>query len=375
MFKNDHYVPILKWKMGERNGLKHVTKSSKMHVTPLLEIQPFTNANKTLEQNIKDIGKNVRESWDIDNPIFVDIDTLYNDSDVDPSILTSNGLHPVEAIIDTIESEGVSVVPVYSFFRYNFGIDYEQAIKQSVKKHGNGLCLRLTDEDFEEMNDLVKNLKQVLIDFSLSHNEIDIILDFGDISSQKYSNVLSNYLNVILNVPDLNKWRTFTICSTSFPSQLSKKVATKTNGILPRVEWIVYQDLLQKNISRFPTFGDYTVVNSAVPANFDPTYMDMAPTIKYTVDDKFLIFRGSGVKASGQGFSQVCAISKNVVSHPNYLGSNFSYGDQFIDNCANKPNSPTGNATTWVSINVNHHLELTASHFSNLGVVSTVDSL
>ena len=375
MFDQNHYVPILKWKMGERNGLKNVTKPSKMRITPLLEIQPFTKANKTLEQNIKDLSKQVKESWDIDKPIFVDIDSLYIDGGVDPNALTSNGIHSVEAIIDSIESEGVSVIPVYSFFRYNIGNNYQDGVKKSVQKHQNGLCLRLTNEDFESMKDLITNLKQVLINFSLSPDQIDIILDFGDISHQNNSQISSLYLNVILNFPDINLWRTFTICSTSFPSQLRKKVATRTNGELPRAEWGIYQELLQKNISRLPSFGDYTIVNPAVPVDFDPTYMDMAPTIKYTIKDKFLIFRGAVVKASGQGFGQVGKIAKDVVTHKEYLGAKFSYGDQFIDNCANVPNSPTGNATSWVTINVNHHLELTASHFSNLGAASTVGSL
>lgn len=37
-FKHDHYIPILRWKEGERGALTQLYESAREHITPLVEL-------------------------------------------------------------------------------------------------------------------------------------------------------------------------------------------------------------------------------------------------------------------------------------------------------------------------------------------------
>ncbi|MED0762706.1 hypothetical protein P4S93_18500, partial [Aneurinibacillus thermoaerophilus] len=84
--------------------------------------------------------------------------------------------------------------------------------------------------------------------------------------------------------------------------------------------------------------------------------------IRYTTDDEFLIFRGIVVK--NNGFSQMTGLCQTLINHNKYCGASFSYGDQYIYDCAN--GQQTGNAESWVTVGVNHHLTLTIKNLSSL---------
>lgn len=357
--------------MGERNALKHVSGSRKESLTPLLEIQPPND--KTLDEHLLNFERQIKECWGKSEPIFVDIDHIYSSDIVSEETMLQSGEHPVEYIAKAVENAGTKCIPVFSFIRYNINQTYNDALKKVNETYSRGICLRITAEELVDLNDLKTSLDIFLEEFYLNQQSVDIILDFQDISTQNEQQLHNELVRVLLHFPYILKWRTLTFCSTSFPVQLSKKVATKSNGTLPRTEWKVYKQLSSLNIARIPSFGDYTVVNPQTTTDFDPSYMDMAPTIKYTITEEFLIFRGSGVKASGKGFAQTHTLAQDVVAHSEYLGKTFSHGDEFIHERATNSSSSKGNATSWVTVNVNHHLELVASHFSSSHVVSNVN--
>ncbi|MEB9946749.1 beta family protein [Bacillus cereus] len=358
MTNQNHYVPILKWKMGEKNALKQVTIPSKERMTPLIEIQP--PQLKTVNQHLENIGKHIKTCWNMNSPILIDVDQLYSDG-TDKNILMSDGSSPIEFIFNSIFQEGSTAIPVYGFYLFNDSQYYENEIKKIAQLYNTGICLRLTQNDLADLSTLTTNLHELQQDFHLTRDKIDIILDFEDISNQE-DTILSKLTNILLNFPNIHDWRMLTVCSTSFPSELSKKVATKTQGKLPRIEWQLYLAINKINLARIPTYGDYTVVNPQMVTDFDPSYMDVAATIKYTTNDNFLIFRGSGLKSNG--YQQYRSLATDIVNHQKYKGRSFSFGDNYIYECAHSPNSNTGNLTTWVTNNVNHHLELVVQSLS-----------
>jgi len=66
------------------------------------------------------------------------------------------------------------------------------------------------------------------------------------------------------------------------------------------------------------------------------------------------IIKGRNVK--DYGFTQFHELSHNVVTSRYYSKPNLSYGDEYIQNCADK-NVSTGNLSTWRQVGTNHHLE------------------
>ena len=81
MFNHRHYVPVLKWKMGEYQALARLTDPAKDRLTPLLEIPPVgfdfeTGRNKeSADDHLGDFGKRLRSKWQ-SRRCFVDLKWL-----------------------------------------------------------------------------------------------------------------------------------------------------------------------------------------------------------------------------------------------------------------------------------------------------------
>lgn len=371
MFKNDHYVPITKWKRGERTALENLDPIYKSSMTPLIEIQPVPfdhkagDFSKTIDQHLRDIGAQVSTSWNQSNPVFVDMNTLYDNEDFEDDIL-QNGQHPVEFAINEIESNGTSAIPVTGIHRQH---SFQTAVKSVFNHYKRGICLRLEESDLSNIPNLRIEIDKLLNFFQISHDFIDIILDYKQIIPEQEQQHISNVALTILQLPYLSAWRTLTLASTAYPKNLNK-IPTGSSGVLPRTEWSVYQALRKFGLSRIPAFGDYNITHPDF-VNLDPRLINMAAGIKYTAGNKYFIFRGVGVR--NNGFSQMVQICANVINHPKYYGNNFSYGDQTIWECAHHRTS-TGTAEKWVTAGVNHHWSVVSRDLSNLRVSSTVGS-
>lgn len=93
--------------------------------------------------------------------------------------------------------------------------------------------------------------------------------------------------------------------------------------------------------------------------------MNPSASVKYTIDDGWLIIRGQGTRTPGTGgFSQFLAHAALLVSRPEYCGANFSWGDEMISDIA-AGTQGSGNLETWVRIGVNHHIEFVVDRLAS----------
>lgn len=373
MFTDNHYVPAIKWKRGERIALEKLNEQQLEKITPLIEVQPIpynhqeNTFKKSIDEHIENIGKELLTFWskNLHQPVFIDAHTLFDDSRIDPDITLENGQTPLEFIIDDIESSNIKAIPVTSLQRYT---SYHDAIEICLQRYERGLALRLEESDFENFDEFLASLYDFLEIYDTTPENIDLIIDFKEIDPSQGSVYLDKICLLITKFPHLIKWRTFTILSTSMTPNLSY-LKTGENSEIPRIEWEIYTNLLKRGLSRFPTYGDYNI-SSPEWFDFDPRRMNIGANIKYTTDDKFLIFRGRGVRR--HGFSQFRKLCTDAINHPNYCGQNFSFGDEYIYNCATDSACSTGNSETWVRVCVNHHLAFVISRLANIPVNVTV---
>lgn len=364
MFDHREYVPILKWKRGEQTALKELTNICKLGITPLIEVQPIPydhekdEFKKTIDKHLDKIGEQVKSSWGVEKPIFVDVFTLYDNEDFDSDTLLSSGQHPVEFVIDSIENHGTAAIPVTGLFRYQ---SFHDAIKKVIQKYNRGVCIRLESDELNDLAALKNDLDDLLDFLNLSPDDADLVLDHKQISNKQKNTLIHNKILILAQLPYLKQWRTLTICSTAFPKNLTLHVPSNSQGALPRTEWTIYKHLANLNLARVPSFGDYNINNPAF-VNLNPKLINPAVSIKYSRDDEFLIFKGAGIK--NNGLAGMPNLAKQLVAHPKYCGQAFSFGDQYIFDCAN--GGPTGNLETWVTVGVNHHLTLVVNDLANL---------
>ena len=87
------------------------------------------------------------------------------------------------------------------------------------------------------------------------------------------------------------------------------------------------------------------------------------PSIRYTIDESWLVVKGKNLR--DYSFSQFYDVCRNLIARPEYCGPAFSWGDWYINECANTREGP-GNLTTWRKVGTSHHLAFVASQIANL---------
>jgi hypothetical protein len=168
---------------------------------------------------------------------------------------------------------------------------------------------------------------------------------------------------MLISIQELEKWRSLTLASSSFPENLSdfgRDVIGKTE----RSDWLLWRGLIKNSgsINRLPRFSDYAISHPEIP-EIDPRLMQASASIRYTADEHWLIVKGRGVRLSG--FSQFNELCKKLIRRPEYKGPEFSWGDWFINECAEDREGP-GNLTTWRQVGTNHHIKLVLHQIASL---------
>lgn len=337
IFGPQQYIPIIKWKRGEKRALKELSAKVKKNLTPLIEIVSINNCVNELI-----------ETWGKDDFFFLDCVYIADE-------ITDNNTPAPIAIYDEAEIKGLKFIPVISFDKSSIEID------SALKHRSRGICLRLT------LDDLDNSFSQI-IPFMSSKNlncaEVDIILDMGSIEDMRLSVANFTAQTFITSLPDISRWRTLIITASAFPISMG---AIQQNSIarIQRTEWLMWNNLYQSRakLTRLPNFGDYGIQHPALPPDFEP-WMQISANIRYTLINEWLILRAASLKKyGGQQYqklaSQLISLSKD------YLGASHCAGCQNIYDISQGYLTP-GNPEMWRKIGTIHHLTLTTEQLASV---------
>ncbi len=354
-FDERHYVPVLKWKQGEQKALEALSMGIRQGITPLIEIAPidwdFENdaPKKTVDEHLVSFGETLQRSWQLTRPIF--LDTYY----LEPQDRMRTAQHPLGYLIQEARARNIGVIPVTGSDR---DAAYNAEVVAANQRDGLGVAIRLQERDFDVLN---QNIDSLLATLQVSPADVDLIIDYEHVTPQERTRT-TLFLTVLINsLPYLAEWRNVILCGTAFPENLSG-VTANTVDQLERTEWIIWKRIITGNLGRRPIFGDYGISNPQ-PFEGDPRFINMSANIRYTADDKFLIFKGMITRRYGG--AQYHQLAQQVVAHREYSGPNFSAGDHYINEVAQNNDGP-GNATTWRRTGTNHHLTFVVTELSNL---------
>ncbi|WP_366294487.1 beta family protein [Paenibacillus sp. AN1007] len=359
------YVPVLKWKQGEQKAVEGLQIPTKQSMTPLIEIPQidwdYENdcPKKTIDEHLSKTGESLYNSWGITEPVFIDL--IY----IDPSERMQDGSHPLSYVLQEGRNRGINLIPVTD---PNRDSAYQLEVMKANQTDQNGVCIRLKEAHF---NNLQHHINQLLQQQNISPNEVDLVIDY-EYASTENKNRTSIFLKGVLDtIPYLHDWRSLTLTGTSFPADLGS-IDSNSIGEIERSEWLIWKDVVTTHsLKRSLNFGDYGISNPA-PFEADPRFINMSANIRYTADDKYIIFKGRVIKRFGG--AQYFQIAQQVVAHHEYYGAGFSAGDYYINEVANNNDGP-GNATSWRKAGTNHHLTLVITELSNWISPSTSSSL
>ncbi|MBZ0145999.1 MAG: beta family protein [Pseudorhodoplanes sp.] len=347
MFNHRHYVPILKWKMGEYQALHRLANPVKDRITPLLEIPPVgfdfeTNTQReSTDDHLGDFGKRLKSKWQA-RPCFVDLKHL------PATARCAGGRHCVEVLFETARAEGCSAIPVVGFAN---DAAFLAAVGAVVRQDQRGVCLRLTLSDFDRPN-LAADIENLLRPLADGRGDVDLVIDLGTPNYLPIAIYTMTMTALMSRVPMLNRWRTLTLAGTSYPQSVAN--IASPYQIIPRLEWQAYRAFVAtlNDDARIPTFGDYAVAHPDL-VELDMRMIKPFAKLRYTIDDNWHIARGTPVRTHGFGqYQQMCA---TLVAQPYFSGAAYSAADAYIADCA-ASRVTTGNLSTWVWVSTNRHL-------------------
>jgi len=76
------------------------------------------------------------------------------------------------------------------------------------------------------------------------------------------------------------------------------------------------------------------------------------------VNGHFLILKGHSLK-KGQRYGQFHDLARKLAERKDYYGKEFSWGDSYILDCANRQVT-SGNLSTWRAVGTSHHVTVIA---------------
>ena len=348
-FDHLHYIPCLRWKQGEYQAVSRLSETTKSVFMPLIEVPEIgwdfeegTEA-KTIDEHLAPFAKRVHKKWG-DSPCFVDLSLIKCTERM------ATGIHPVCFIFGGLRGMKCQAIPVTGLLRDE---TYQREIKATSAEDKRGVCLRITIEQAAK-EALKIEIDALLSTVEIKPSDIDLVLDLEAPNFVPLDGFRMVIQAIVSKLPYLNKWRTFTLLGTSFPETMgSIKEGVET---VPRHEWQLYKMLvngLREAKLRLPSFGDYAINHPKV-LELDMRKVKPSATIRYTVDNHWYIVKGKNVR--DYGFEQYHELSKKVFASRYYCGSTFSWGDDYIQKCANE-HGKTGSLMTWRQVGTNHHIE------------------
>lgn len=361
MLDCNHYVPVLKGKDGELRALEQLPPKARRNITPFIDIPrrdldiKTSRPKDSIDAYLEKKANKIHMFWGTNQKIFVDV------FDLDLGLRTPSGTHFVEFLFSQFRGHGVKAIPVIGLDRSE-NLDYLSAVRNAILADKRGVCVRLLHEDMETATDTYTSVNDLVGSLGLSKSEVHLLMDFRDISEDNLHDVANIATAFLSGLPNTSDWKTITLSSSGFPENLGG-VSPRSIKTLPRTEWSLRKELVlrKRNIPRFPAYGDYGICHPDL-LDFDPKSHTPSAAIRYTIDRGWLIVKAGSIKK--YKFEQFRELSDILRKRPEYCGVNYSWGDKYINECADC-SVGMGNLTTWRRVGTNHHITLVGNQIAN----------
>ncbi|MFI5420136.1 MAG: beta family protein [Nitrososphaerales archaeon] len=346
------YIPIIKGKQYDLRALGKLQPEVRELIKPLIELPP-TPYSKNIDDHLKKFIQNVSK-YGGTGKTFVDFYGFLGE-------MANSGKLATIAGYDLLHDIGQAVTPVYGFNRHDGVWKYLEAV---IKKHKQGFCFRLEEDDLEEdvaeatWDAIRTRTSQLQVDIK----SVDLIIDLRDIREKLVDEKIALVTDFMSFQPLGISFRSIAIAGSSAPKDVSV-VEKDSIGDILRKELIIWKNLrADLAVGDTLIYSDYGVIHPDFAADDLPVGGSANCKIRYTAGKNILIFRGhKRAGDSGQPFE----LSKKVRSHPKYCGRDYSFGDEYIDDVADRLSGP-GHLGNWVLVDMNHHLTLVSTQIEYL---------
>ena len=353
--ETDQYMPILRWKRGEHVALENLRTATKERLDPIFVVEadydPVIDGaqDPAFEARLDQIVSSTERYWP-DHDASIDFVNVDEDARCGPTLQ-----HFLIYFFDRARLRNLTLRPVV---RIGDDAAFRSAVAAIVSQDGAGVTLRLDPYSFDTSTN--SEIDTLLDDIGLTYSQVDLVIDCAQhvLPTAIMTTVTVSVIGAITNI---GSWRTLTLAAGSFPDSLS--ALSIGAQVIPRNCLLLWSSVRAAAPARLPRLGDYAIIHPEPPEVAG--FMNPSASVKYTVDNGWLILRGQGTRTRGSGgFAQFRAHAINLVANPQYCGPGFSYGDQLISDIATGA-AGAGNLETWVRIGINHHIEFVVDRLAS----------
>lgn len=329
------YIPILRWKRGERVGIKNLTAKQRENVYPLFVLgeSPFVGKepkNKPPVSAGDAFVSDLKESWGAN--------WCHIDASAAPH--AGGGPHPLVAIAKSAAAHGLHFVPAT---RLGATSNYQAAVK--AVSGSAGVALRVTLEEMTSASTWSSS-------WDHAFKDTDLIVDFAETTSTVHG-LGASLVHAFETLHAAGRWRTVTVAGTSMPDNFTG--LAKGLHTIPRLEQAIWKKLVAASLPYQVDYGDY----ATVPLHPPPATIKWGYPInaRYTLETEFLICRGVGTTGKGGVDMDVQLLqhAKSIVAYSRRGAIADCWADSRIDQIA-KGVQESGNLESWVQIGVNRHI-------------------
>ncbi len=340
------YVPILRWKTGEKNCLETLSSEAMQQIIPFIEVFPPSDSGNnevSAERKFSKLINSFNHYWN-SKPLYLYLSEDWYSTVDNP-----------EQISDIYQNFFASTNHPYAIPAFDILDEINISnLHSSIKS--NGICLRVTGNSFAS---LTTKLNKYTNNGWISPHNTDLLLDLQFVTADTYPKkaVLTAAFS---DIPNCSDYRSIIVSCCSFPKDMSKLQSDTLNEFI-RYETEIHSVALklQEHYQCNYIYADYGPMNLDDVA-FMP-YMVPNFKIKYTTPDKYLIAKGFSLKKGGLDLPNVATCCRQITNHPQYSGEFFSHGDKIISDTAKGIAPSSGNLTNWVGYSFNHHITLILS--------------
>lgn len=350
------YSPILRNRQSELLAVKHLSKSIRSFLIPVLDVAaPTKSADKATR--LKYVERNLErtEKYVTGFPaVFVD------SSELDPAFRLPRGVHPLNGIAAAIVEAGGRSIPVTGLHR---DAAHKVAAMAIMKDHAQGnLCVRLDATDVSTATLTVRRIRDLLEADSIESSKVYLLLDMQCLFGKDKDEVVKQIIR-LLNLLETNVWAGIIVGGYAIPDQLSTAVSTNEQAYLRRIDQDVFREVTAYEMNTPRWFADYTILPpSVVELDWRLIRKVMSPKALYTLEDLWFVVRGGAFSSHPDEYDQYYSIADEIVALEEYCGPDYSFGDKYISD-RSKRNEKPGSPASWITACVNHHLTFTANTY------------
>lgn len=289
------------------------------------------------------------------------LSSFYLDNfDIEDS-LKPNGMDTYHQLIQSFS--GLGMIPVTGLDRCSEHHDnIKDALKNKLFKYSK-IALRLTYEDFENFELSKRNISDLFLDYLNEFKEVDLVIDCRLITTGEEKNISTLIIDFINKACAIFNFNKIIITGSIIPPSVSVIIDTNSYGFFKRSEIDIYKNV-NSQVKKELFVGDYTCVSPDYStADFYAEDMQnmmtgkvIYPINKDNLADYILFIRGSKLKTEKTQFCRLCNELVNNVGKPYFRGNTYSFGDNYLYECASRIKT-NGTASTIVKPLVIAHIK------------------